>query len=303
LDDLQDGKYDKEGWAGYEIRHKQTNRHQFGGDRVFPEHVKRWDGTQTNEPLVIWTEQGFGDNIMFARFMHDVWDRAPNAFFECRPELYELFEYSQVAPYKRLFRLGRRLPEYTLQLPLASVPWAIGATPDMITRVAAGYLMVDPMLVKNWNGKGNVRLGQTPMGPLQGARIGLCHKGSANSERPYTRDVPKDVLYPLVRKYGPTYPLEFHNQFESFFMTAGAIMALDLVITVDTSIAHLAGALGKPTWLLLSYDPDFRWGLSGSETIWYESVRIFRQPKFRDWTSVIDEVMAELEKHQAHAAS
>jgi len=298
---LQDGNYGREGWAGYEIRHRQPNRHQFGGDRNFGPRIKRWDGEKTDKPLLIWSEQGFGDNIMFARFFKHVLKRAPNAILECRPELYELFEYSGVAPiewrnnYSRphLFRLGRTLPRVELQLPLPSTAWALGADDNMIR--TGPYLDVDGTLVDNWRGHGNIRLGQTPEGPLHGARIGLCHKGSATSERPYTRDIPKELLMPLVRKFGPVFPLDQVGQFESFAMTAAAIKALDLVITVDTSIAHLAGALGVPTWLLLSFDPDFRWGLKGNRTLWYPSVKIFRQPKFRDWQSVVDEVMAALD--------
>jgi hypothetical protein len=298
---LQDGVYNRESWEGYEIRHRQPNRQQFGGDRVFPEGVARWDGTPTDEPLLIWSEQGFGDNIMFARFFEHVLERAPQAMLECRPELYELFEQAGIGLNDNfrncLFRLGRSLPPYSLQLPLPSVPWAISADRDTIRRsVSESYLEADPELVLNWQGKGHVRIGHTPEGPLNGARIGLCHRGSAGSERPYTRDVPKDLLLPLVRKFGPVFPLDQQGQFDSFAMTAAAIKALDLVITVDTSIAHLAGALGVPTWLLLSWDPDFRWGLKGRSTIWYPNVRIFRQPRFRDWKSVIDAVMAELER-------
>ena len=299
---LQTGHYNRQTWAGYEIRHQQPNRHQFGGDRSFD--VPRWDGEKTDKSLLIWTEQGFGDNIMFARLFKYVRERAPNAFLECRPELYELFEYSEIAPSesqagltrRNLFRLGRTLPNYQLHLPLPSTAWALGADDIMIGGGPFPYLDVDPMLVKNWQGLGNVRLGQTPEGPLHGARIGLCHKGSATSERPYTRDIPKELLMPLVRKHGPVFPLDQVGQFELFMMTAAAIKALDLVITVDTAIAHLAGALGVPTWLLLSYDPDFRWGLKGDRTIWYPTVRIFRQREFRDWASVIEEVMAALEK-------
>ena len=301
--DLQDGNYSREGWAGYEIRHKQPNRHKFGGDRTHPilrtdgsgkDFVPRWEGEQTDKPLLIWSEQGFGDNLMFCRFFKHVIARAPNAFLEVRPELYELFQSSEIAP-GRLYRLGRSLPPYSLQLPLPSTAWALGADRDLI--VTGPYLDVDPVLVDNWRGCGNIRLGQTPEGPLHGARIGLCHKGAATSERPYTRDVPKEVLVPLVRKFGPVFPLEQQGQFESFAMTAAAIKALELVITVDTSIAHLAGALGVPTWLLLSFDPDFRWGLKGSQTVWYQNMRIFRQPRFRDWQSVIDEVMDGLERY------
>jgi len=296
---LQDGVYNRESWEGYEIRHRQPNRHQFGGDRTFPEGVERWDGISTDQPLLIWSEQGFGDNIMFVRFYEHVLQRAPNAMLECRPELYELFDQSGIGLnnsfQNRLYRLGRSLPPYSLQLPLPSVPWAIGATREMIV-VGDFYLEADPELVANWRGEGHVRIGHTPEGPLHGARIGLCHKGSASSERPYTRDVPKELLMPLVRKWGPVFPLDQQGQFDSFAMTAAAIKALDLIITVDTSIAHLAGALGVPTWLLLSWDPDFRWGLKGSQTIWYPNVRIFRQPRFRDWQSVINTVMVELER-------
>jgi FkbM family methyltransferase len=296
---LQDGVYNRESWEGYEIRHKQPNRHQFGGDRAFPEGVSRWDGTPTDEPLLIWSEQGFGDNVMFVRFWEHVLERAPNAMLECRPELFELFDQSGIGLNNNfrncLFRLGRSLPPYNLQLPLPSVPWALGATREMIA--GGPYLEADPELVANWKGQGHVRIGHTPEGPLHGARIGLCHKGSASSERPYTRDVPKELLLSLVRKFGPVFPLDQQGQFDSFAMTAAAIKALDLIVTVDTSIAHLAGALGVPTWLLLSWDPDFRWGLSGSKTVWYQNVRIFRQPSFRDWRSVIDEVMGELERY------
>jgi len=291
---LQDGHYDRESWTGYEIRHEQPNRHQFGGDRTFPEGIKRWNGEKTDESVLIWSEQGFGDNLMFVRFFKHVLERAPNALLEVRPELFELFEHSKVAPPGRLFRLARTLPPYTFQLPLPSTAWALGADEAMIR--CPPYLDVDRLLVENWRGRGNIRLGQTPEGPLHGAKIGLCHKGSPMSERPYTRDIPKELLMPLVRKFGPVFPLDQQGQFESFAMTAAAIKALDLVITVDTSIAHLAGALGVPTWLLLSWDPDFRWGLKDSKTIWYDSVRIFRQPRFRDWCSVIDEVMSCLER-------
>ena len=290
---LQDGNYGRIGWSGYEIRHKQPNRHQFGGDRTH--EVERWEGEKTDRTVLIWSEQGFGDNIMFARFFKHVLERAPNAILEVRPELFELFEYSGIAT-GRLYRLGRTLPPYSLQLPLPSTAWALGADENMIRIRGSSYLDADPQLVANWKGQGNIRLGQTPEGPLHGATVGLCHKGSATSERPYTRDIPKELLMPLVRKFGPVFPLNQTGQFESFAMTAAAIKALDLVLTVDTSIAHLAGALGVPTWLLLSYDPDFRWGLEDDRTIWYPSIRIFRQPSFRDWQSVIDEVTAELER-------
>jgi FkbM family methyltransferase len=290
LINLQHGRW-KEGWRGYELRYSKHNLHQFGGDRKHG--CQRWDGSPTDEPLLIWTEQGYGDNIMFARFMKYVLERAPNAFLEVRPELYELFDYSNVMPKGKLFRVARTLPEYRLHCSLPSVPAVLGCVDDEMMKIDGPYLDADPLLVKNWRGQGNVRMAQTD-DPLLGARIGFCLKGSNRSERHYTRDLPENVLLPVERKYGPFFPL--NQPFESFMLSAAAIKALDLIITVDTSVAHLAGALGAPTWLLLSYDPDFRWGTKGQSNIWYPSMRIFRQKKFRDWQGVMDEVASELER-------
>jgi FkbM family methyltransferase len=293
LHDLQAGRW-RQGWKGYELRSGQPHPHLIGANRVHD--CPPWDGTPTQAPVLIWSEQGYGDTIMFARFMRYVLQRAPNAVLEVQPELYELFEDSRGLlglPQYAIHRLRRSLPRYGFHLPLPSVPSVLDADEDLI-RIDAPYLKVDPMLVDNWRGQGNhsFAFGRHPMNE---ARIGLCGVGSATSERPYTRDIPQKLLAPLVKKHGPFFSLENTGQFESFATTAAAIKALDLVITVDTVIAHLAGALGVPTWLLLSYDPDFRWGLSGETTIWYPRMKIFRQPRFRDWPAVIDAVSAALE--------
>jgi FkbM family methyltransferase len=291
--DLQAGRW-HDGWKGYELRYGHANKHMFGGAR---EHTApRWDGKPTEEPLLIWSEQGFGDQIMFARFYEDVITLAPNAVFEVQPELFELFETS--FPHLEIYRVRRTLPYYALQLPLPSVPVVLDADAAMIMESGDSYLKVNPMITANWRGHGNHPFAHG-RDPLNGARIGLCCVGSLTSERPYTRDIPSELIAPLVKQHGPFFSLEHSGQFESFATTAGAIMALDLVITVDTSIAHLAGALGKPVWLLLSYDPDWRWGLTGETSIWYPSMRIFRQPKFRDWKSVIANVSAALEERYA----
>lgn len=295
--DLQRGNW-RDGWPGYELRYKQKNPRQFGGHRTHP--VPKWDGSPTDKPLLIWNEQGFGDAIMFARFFRFVRERAPNAFLEVQPQLYELFAHSGIAPSGLLFRLGRDLPDYELHCSLPSTAAVLGADEPMIA-IDRPYLHADPMMVKNWQGKGNYICGV--WGPLGSARIGICTQGSFMSERPYTRDIPADLFTPLHRRHGPLVSIGQVGQFESFADTAAMISNLDLVITVDTAMAHLAGAMGVPTWLLLSFDPDWRWGLKGERTIWYPSVRIFRQPKFRDWTSVIDEVAAALDDREFKALS
>ena len=120
--------------------------------------------------------------------------------------------------------------------------------------------------------------------------------------RSYSRDMPANLMEPLAEKFGPFISLANEGQWESYADTAAAIAALDLVITVDTSVAHLAGALGVPTWLLLSSDPDWRWQRDRSDSPWYSSMRIFRQKQFMDWSNVIEEVSYHLETRIVKAA-
>jgi hypothetical protein len=281
LHELQRGNYE-EGWRDYELRFNSKCRGQFGGNRVHD--VPRWNGEPTEKVMLIWAEQGFGDMIMFARFFDYVFTRAPNAILEVQPELYELFDQSRVSPCG-LYRLGRTLPAYDLHCSLPSVPCVLHAGTEMIV-IDQPYLIADEALADKWRQRNQ-------------ARIGFCNAGSPRSERPYTRDIPAELIEPLWDRFGPFFVLNQQGQFESFADSAAAIASLDLVITVDTSIAHLAGAMGVPTWLLLSFDPDWRWSLHGDTTIWYPSVKIFRQPRFRDWASVIDEVAAALDKRMA----
>jgi hypothetical protein len=272
---LQAGKW-KEGWPAYELRYQQRKLREFGGHRKH--EVPKWNGEETDAPVLIWNEQGFGDTIMFSRFIKWARMRAPNLTVEVPPELYELFEQSG---YVRLTRAGRRLPRYDLHCSIPSLPATIGAgTAEMWS--SGPYLFADTNMIDKWREK------KMP-------KIGICNVGSPRSERPFTRDLPVSFVDTIGKKHGPFLNLVQEGQFESFADTAAAIATLDLVITVDTSIAHLAGAMGKPVWLLLSYDPDWRWGLEGSRTLWYPSMRIFRQPKFRDWASVMRDVEASLD--------
>jgi FkbM family methyltransferase len=282
---LQAGNY-KEGWQRYELRYQQKNTAHFGGHRK-PDAMSAWDGKPTDQPVLIWSEQGFGDTAMFVRYYDYVLQRAPNAILEVQSEMYELIESSHIAKPGTLFRLGRELPDqHGLQCSLPSLPATLGDDGSMIP-VSGAYLFADPVLTSKWRG-------------IVGDRqIGVCWQGSPRSERPYTRDLPVEFLRDLDQKHGPFFSLNDSGQFDSYASTAAAIMALDLVITVDTSVAHVAGALGKEVWLLLAFDPDWRWGLKGTTTPWYPSMRIFRQPKLRDWQSVIDDVdVALLEKQR-----
>jgi FkbM family methyltransferase len=271
---LQDGNW-AEGWQAYELRYQQRKLRDFGGHRKHD--VPKWNGEETDAPLLIWNEQGFGDTIMFARFVNWARMRAPNITLEVPPELFELFEQSG---FTGLVRAGRKLPRYDLHCSIPSLPATLRADAAEM-KMSGPYLHADTEMIAKWRERKH-------------PKIGICHVGSPRSERPFTRDLPAEFIEGIGKTFGPFLSLVQDGQFESFADTAAAIASLDLVITVDTSVAHLAGAMGKPVWLLLSFDPDWRWGLKGSETIWYPSMRIFRQPRFRDWTSVIAEVEAHL---------
>jgi FkbM family methyltransferase len=280
--DLQQGKYDT-GWDRYEQRYNIKDRAHFGGDRAF--NVAKWDGEPTDKIVLIWCEQGYGDNIMFVRFMDKVLALAPNAILETQPQLYELFELSGIRP---LYRRMRTLPHYDLHCSLPSLPATLKLYSEKQLR-SDPYLKAEPNMMKVWDTK----LSQHPR-----PRIGICYRGSPRSERPWSRDMDYDLLQPIIQKYGPVVDLTQQGQFESFADSAACISALDVVLTVDTSVAHLSGALGVPTWLMLSTDPDFRWGLKSEQTCWYDTMRIFRQEKFLDWSGVLEQIAAELENMQ-----
>lgn len=287
LIDLQQGKYET-GWAGYEERYNIKDKSHFGGDRVFD--VPKWDGEPTDKVVLLWCEQGYGDNIQFARFMNNVLQIAPNAVMETQPQLYELFELSGISP-MGLYRRLRTPPRYDLHCALPSLPLTLKLFNEEQFR-SGPYLKADQTMVNT--------IRDTWYNKLQARRprphIGICHRGSPRSERPWSRDIDIKLLQPIMEKYGPVVDLSQQGQFESFADSAAYISALDVVLTVDTSVAHLSGALGVPTWLMLATDPDFRWGLKSETTCWYDSMRIFRQDKYLDWSGVLEQVDAKLGK-------
>lgn len=274
-----------------------------------PTGAKPWDGTLRPE-LELWLlgEQGLGDQLQFARYAKLLADRGVRCVLACDPRLVAVLSQAnlgvQVLPLETVVDEPR-----ARWFPLMSLPQWHGTRPDTVP-FAPGYLAADSFRREQWR----ERLPQIP-----GLRVALAWAGNPRMEtgRYSGRSPPLAALEPLLRipgvsfvslQKGPgeeqldTLPLgdkilrfpELDVGPAAFLDTAAVLTRVDLVITSDTAIAHLAGGLGVPTWLCLMHEPDWRWMRQGVSTPWYDSMRLFRQPSPGDWTSVYTTVAAEL---------
>ena len=251
--------------------------------------------------ILIHAEQGFGDAIHFARYVPLVAARGGRVIFEAPVELHRLF--ATIAGVDQVVAFGDPLPDFAWQCPLLSLPLAFGTTLRDLPNTKS-YLSADPDLVAEWRRRlagpalkvGLVWAGRpehkrdrhrsmalaelAPLAAIPNVAFYALQKGAAESEAETAPDGMRlDILSPLLGDFADT---------------AAAIMALDLVISVDTSVAHLAGALGKPVWILNAYAPDWRWLEKRSDSPWYPTAELFRQDASRRWAPVVADVAAEL---------
>jgi hypothetical protein len=195
------------------------------------------------------------------------------------------------------------IPPFDFHCPLMSLPLALGTTPATIP-ADTPYLAADPTLASAWSARLGVR---------SRPRIGLVWFGSSVTTASHIKSMAfEDILrltdcdadfYALQKQQTPGDELSFQRNnrvtdlgpdLHDFADTAAVIAQLDLVITVDTAVAHLTGALGKPLWIMLSHLKDWRWTQQGPTTPWYPTAKLFRQPRPNDWIGVLDAVKAEL---------
>ena len=287
----------KAAWPDYEWRFKCHNRH-----RIYPHQLRgqRWQGEPfQGKTLLIHAEQGLGDAIQYVRYMPEVKARGGEVVLETHPSLVRLFE--RVEAIDRLEVLSPQQPpqvRYDLFVPMCSLSGILNETPwDAPT--TSPYLSVEASEVEAWRS----RL------PSHGINIGIVWAGSDTyPERTCSlddfsalADLP-DINWIGLQK-GPSASqanaanappgLEICNwgeDFSDFRETAAAISSLDLVISIDTSVAHLAGALGRQTFLLLPEVPDWRWLLNSTTSHWYTGMQLFRQRRQGDWRSVMLQV-------------
>ena len=261
-----------------------------------------WDGSPlAGRTLLVHAEQGLGDTMLFVRFLNRLKQRGEKVLFESQPALLPLLRASGV---EDVFAAGEKLPSYDVYLPLLNLPGVLNATLDDI-KCDEPYLKADPRLVQTWS----ERLANRP-----GLRVGIAWQGNPEYAFDRHRSIPLTEFAPLARvegvrlislqKTGAESLAEVSGRFEveelpgldersGAFMDSAAVMKnLDLVITSDTATAHLAGALGVPTWVALCAAPDWRWFFDREDSPWYPSVRLFRQTALGDW-SLLFRTMAE----------
>ncbi len=298
---LQLGQFEI-GWPKHEWRWQLPHVQAYKRNFVEP----LWLGKEDlhGRTILLHAEQGLGDTLQFCRYVKTVSDFGATVILEVQPQLKSLLANLEGA--STVVARGEALPRFDLQCPLWSLPLAFGTTYETIPAPLA-YVRPDPAIVDRWRS----RLGPRRLGPQSGLRIGIAWMGS-NGDR---RSIPLAEVLKLKRPGVEFVSLQkelsasdrkhlegtgdirvMADEFADFSDTAGLVEAMDLVVTIDTSVAHLAGALGKRTWVLLAYNPDWRWFLDRSDSPWYPNVRLFRQPKPEDWASAVDEVKTELDK-------
>ena len=291
-----------QGWDLYEWRWKL-------GPAVLVERrlpAPRWTGSEelSGRRVLLHGEQGFGDTLQFCRYAQMVAARGAHVILEVAPAMVELMR--TVAGVQEVIAGGEALPAFDLYSPLLSVPRLCGTRLDNIP-AATPYLNADPACLAQW---------ETRLGPRTRPRVALAWRGNAQHPNDHNRSIPlaqllahlprdceylslqKDLrdddqatlrAHPEVRHLG--------DELKDFSDSAALCMLADVVISVDTSLAHLAGGLGRPTWLLLCFSPDWRWLLERSDSPWYPSFRLYRQSSSGDWPTVLRRVGGDLATH------
>lgn len=283
------------GWRAYEWRWRHPRFEDARRSVAGP----AWDGSPLEGArILVRAEQGLGDTLQFARFLPLVSGLGGRVTFECQPELVRLLARQGLAD--RVLARGEPLGGFDLQAPLLSLPRLLGTTlRNLPNRVP--YLAAEPGLAAAWADR---------LAGISGLRVGLVWGGNPANRIDGARSLPLELLAPLGRVGGVTWlslqkgpPADqlrtppaglairdLAPALRDFADTAALLAHLDLVVTVDTAVAHLAGALGRPVWLLLAAVADWRWLRDRTTSPWYPSARLFRQPKPADWRALAEQV-------------
>jgi hypothetical protein len=280
-----------EGWKEYEYRWEALS---YPPQREYDQPF--WNGQNlAQRTLFVSFEQGLGDILQFVRYLPIVVRQGARIILECPPELHRLFGCLDGI---QCIGLSDPTPSHDYHIPLLSMPAVFGTSEETIPREVP-YLRAPIEISRNWR----ERLSEH----AAACRIGICWAGNPNHVNDRNRSCRLSSLAPLGHiegslfyslQKGPAaeqsrHPiagmkiLDFTAELKDFADTAGLIENLDLVVSVDTAVVHLAGALGKPIWMLTPFDPDWRWLLHRSDSPWYPTMKLMRQTERRNWNGVI----------------
>lgn len=266
-----------------------------------PEQAPFWRGEPgiAGKTILLQAEQGLGDTLQYVRYVPLLAERGAHVVLRVQPRLGRLL--AKMPGADKVITSFDEPPEFDLLCPLMSLPHAFRTTIEDVP-AAVPYLRTPPEFQLLW---------QALLGARTRPRVGIAWSG--RQHLPY-RSMPLEVLAPLLRRAD----MEFHSlqmempemdrdwlaanpvlidhsaEQKDFADAAGLVAQMDLVVTIDTSLAHLAGALALPVWIMLPFSADCRWLLDRVDTPWYPTARLFRQPRDRDWQSVVDSVVQAL---------
>jgi tetratricopeptide (TPR) repeat protein len=290
------------GWKEYEWRWETV--HGLAAKRNFMQ--PSWLGAEdiAGKTILLHGEQGLGDTIQFVRYVPLVTTMGAAVILEVQKGLRALL--SNLMGAKAIFEQGETLPSFDFHCPLMSLPLAFRT--ELATIPAdIPYVLPDPARQAEWERR---------LPKRERPRIGLAWSGNPKHQQDHNRSIPLQKLMPLIDETEFNFyvlqkeirPADFEllkrsrslikhsDRLNDFADTAALVSLMDLVISVDTSLAHLAGAMGKHTWILLAFNADWRWRRAHQDSPWYPTMRLFRQPKVCDWASVIESILLECKK-------
>jgi tetratricopeptide (TPR) repeat protein len=298
------GKF-KEGWIGYEWR-EIANKGNYSHFLNKPKE-RLWLGecSLKDKNILIYFEQGYGDTLQFCRYITLLKNMGAKVIFEVQKPLLSLLH--SLDGVSELIPENHKAPHYDYHCPLISLPLAFKTDLDNLP-APPHYLSSDPEKLKQW---------QARLGENKKIKIGIAWSSTSSFKYDQFRSL---ELTQFIKALPSNDRFEFHclqkeikkidkatledhpeihfhgKELHDFSDTAALIDSLDLVISTCTSIPHLSGALGKPTWVLLSHEPDWRWLLNRDDSPWYPRTQLFRQPTKGDWGPVLDAIKTELLK-------
>jgi hypothetical protein len=296
----------KRGWAEYEWRWKAPSFNE--PKRLFNKPQWTGGGKLNHKTILLHHEQGFGDTIQFLRYVPLVArERGGDVIVQVPRELLDLVRRMPTSP--DVVALGDAVPPFDLHIPLMSLPLAFNTTLKTIP-ANVPYVSASAKVAQVWADRI-----KSDGGDATSFRVGLAWAGRPTHRDDKQRSLRIEQLAPLaaaapnaifysLQKWDPEREaanpppgmklIDAAEKLFDFSDSAALIANLDLVIAVDTAVAHLAGAMGKQVWTLLPFAPDFRWMLDRSDSPWYPTMRLYRQPRHGDWNSVLRQTAEDL---------